>query len=450
MFSICSDSDHQVEPPSPEPTLTQAMAMHHGAHIHTPHSETNVINAQPTDDELKNNRPSPETNVPSHQSIEQSFNDLDSSPNQKISDQSVDDLNLAHHQSRTNNNYSIDLSELDTSDEFEFDFYDFQPVAGDIDSSLKNSIMAELLSHLEFPPPQEEMPVTDLDAYSDTEDDDVQIVRLERQFLNNVVYPEDEVMVNGGRGARLSTITEISEEAYTDEEHEPITVEQNQRESDVTSRTSEDLSDRNTSCNSTEKSIDVEETHTNNDSQLTIDSESLHSDDMTSEQDMSYFIDVPDMYPSPLSYTKKTNQNDNDSFYFVRPLKDRQVTEGSEVTFTVAVSLPDVRAHWFFDQNEIFPDDKYKLIDGSRSHLLVVRDVGVADEGEYVCSVAGHMTTCYLMVDYGNFHNSSFKMWWRSIFISSILFLICLNADDRLHWIRRAMICIVIIYNTVM
>ena len=100
-------------------------------------------------------------------------------------------------------------------------------------------------------------------------------------------------------------------------------------------------------------------------------------------------------------------------FKIIQPLEDQTAQAGSSATFVIDLSHINNVVRWFFstDQSqsgsdsrprptELFPFDRYEMVDSERRHWLTVHGVSVSDQGVYSCQV-GHLSSTASLTVYG-------------------------------------------------
>ncbi|RNA17973.1 muscle M-line assembly unc-89-like, partial [Brachionus plicatilis] len=65
----------------------------------------------------------------------------------------------------------------------------------------------------------------------------------------------------------------------------------------------------------------------------------------------------------------------------------------------VNVKKEDVKVNWFRDQVALVADQKYKMVENGKERILMVDDVQIVDQGEYICQSGKHKVTLYLTIN---------------------------------------------------
>jgi hypothetical protein len=83
----------------------------------------------------------------------------------------------------------------------------------------------------------------------------------------------------------------------------------------------------------------------------------------------------------------------------ILPLKETEVQEGDTVTFTCEVNKPNVKARWFKDKTEIFPDENCDITSKDKIHTLIFKKANLDDEADYTVTLEDKKSTALLLVE---------------------------------------------------
>ena len=68
---------------------------------------------------------------------------------------------------------------------------------------------------------------------------------------------------------------------------------------------------------------------------------------------------------------------------FEKPLSNQSLTEYDTLTLECTVTKPNKQVKWFFDSQEIHPDDRCRLESDEKVHRLIISNMSPNDEGNY-------------------------------------------------------------------
>ncbi|CAF4302292.1 unnamed protein product, partial [Rotaria sordida] len=68
---------------------------------------------------------------------------------------------------------------------------------------------------------------------------------------------------------------------------------------------------------------------------------------------------------------------------FEKPLSNQSLTEYDTLTLECIVTKPNKQVKWFFDNQELKPDDRCRFETEDKIHRLIISNVSPNDEGNY-------------------------------------------------------------------
>ena len=144
----------------------------------------------------------------------------------------------------------------------------------------------------------------------------------------------------------------------------------------------------------------------------------------------SFQDDFDEMY-----FADSDELDDEEELYFVHPLIDKTVQEGSDFALTVELSKSNVQVKWCLDGIEIIPENcsKYSFVSEAPTHVLLVHDVDVDDEGEYSCQAGRKYIEAYVTVidmqgNYGLLYTYHMNSTTRqSLLVHHVIYLVSMS-----------------------
>ena len=80
------------------------------------------------------------------------------------------------------------------------------------------------------------------------------------------------------------------------------------------------------------------------------------------------------------------------------PLNDASVLEKSHAEFSCEISKPVDKVRWFLDDVELREGDTIEFVREGTKHKLIMKDVGVTDEGQITALIGDQKLSANLFV----------------------------------------------------